>query len=131
MKKFLLLCLCILILLVTGCTKANPEKATNHILKDQVNGVSVIVFTSKPLEDSYRESLQKNIDYINNNLKKDEPILHVSFINVEQDERYDYNTIFELKTDPQILLFENDEIKLRTNDPNELVRYYENESADK
>lgn len=129
MKKILLLC--IMMIFVTGCTKVNPEEAANHILKDQENGVSVIVFTSKPWEDSYRESLQKNIDYINNNLKKDEPILHVSFINVEQDERYDYKTIFELKTDPQILLFENDEIKLRTNDPDELVPYYENESVGK
>ncbi|MBD7966623.1 hypothetical protein [Paenibacillus gallinarum] len=129
MKKILLLC--ILIIFVTGCTTDNPEKATNHILKDQENGVSVIVFTSKPLEDSYRESLQKDIDYINNNLKKEKPILHVSFINVEQDGRYDYETIFELKTYPQILLFENDDMILKTNDPDELVQHYENESVGK
>ncbi|WP_454190044.1 hypothetical protein [Paenibacillus sp. Marseille-Q7038] len=129
MKKILLLC--VLMIFVTGCTSDNPEKATNHILKDQENGVSVIVFTNESLEDSYRKTLQKNIDYINNNLKMDKPILHVSFINVEQDERYDYETIFELKTYPQILLFENDELILKTNDPDELVQYYENEPIGK
>lgn len=125
MKKFLLLC-SFFIIFVTGCNKDNPEKATNYILKNQDNEVSIIVFTNESLEDTFREVLQKKIDYINNNLKMDKPISNVSFINVKQDQRYDYENIFDLRTYPQILLFENDEIVLKTNDPDKLVQYYDN-----
>ncbi len=63
MKNVLILLL--LTLLVSGCSKNNTEKATDFLLENQTNEVTVVVFTNKSLEDSYTETLQKNIDYIN------------------------------------------------------------------
>ncbi len=77
------------------------------------------------MEDSFIETLQQKIDYINNNLKIDKSITNVSFIDVREDQKYNYESIFDLKTYPQIILFENDEIVLVTTDSDELVRYYE------
>ncbi|OAB43044.1 hypothetical protein [Paenibacillus antarcticus] len=123
MKNLLILFL--LIILISGCSKDNIKKATDYLLINQENEISVVVFTNKSMEDSFIETLQQKIDYINNNLKIDKSITNVSFIDVREDQKYNYESIFDLKTYPQIILFENDEIVLVTTDSDELVRYYE------
>lgn len=122
MKKIVVIL--IMIVLVSGCGKNNTEKATQYLLKNQRNDVTVVVFTNKSLEDSFIESLQKNIDYINNDLKIDKPITNVSFINIREDQTYNYQKIYDLVDFPQITLFEKDEIVLETTDSDELVNYY-------
>lgn len=122
MKKIIVFLM--MIILVSGCGKNNTEKATQYLLKNQRNDVTVVVFTNKSLEDSFIESLQKNIDYINNDLKIDKPITNVSFINIREDQTYNYQKIYDLVDFPQITLFEKDEIVLETTDSDELVNYY-------
>ncbi|MFC7681255.1 hypothetical protein [Paenibacillus sp. GCM10028914] len=122
MKKIIVFLM--MIILVSGCGENNTEKATQYLLKNQRNDVTVVVFTNKSLEDSFIESLQKNIDYINNDLKIDKPITNVSFINIREDQTYNYQKIYDLVDFPQITLFEKDEIVLETTDSDELVNYY-------
>lgn len=52
-------------------------------------------------------------------------IINVSFINIRDKREHNYKDIFKLDVFPQILVFENKEIELQTNDPKKLFAFYE------
>ncbi|SFD78725.1 hypothetical protein SAMN05216378_1424 [Paenibacillus catalpae] len=70
------------------------------------------------------DQLVWNINKINNQLRPKTPIKDISFIDVREKHKYNYEKVFELKDFPQILVFENKEIVLRTKNPNELYVFY-------
>lgn len=118
--------LCSLMLLITGCGQNNKEKAIEVLVKNQTHDVTLIVFTDKPVESSFIKQLQINIDYINNqNLRTKGSITNVNFYNVREDKQFNYEKIFDLQSYPHLVLFEENQIILETQQPEEIVKYYE------
>ncbi|MGF9697323.1 hypothetical protein [Paenibacillus sp. MABNR03] len=118
--------LCLLVLLMAGCSSDNREKAIEYLTQYQVNDASLIVFTDKPAERSFITDLQTNMDYISNQkLREEGPITNVNFYNVRDDQQFNYEQIFNMSTYPYMILFEKGEITLETQEPEEIVKYYE------
>ncbi|KGP84616.1 MULTISPECIES: hypothetical protein [unclassified Paenibacillus] len=118
--------LCSLMLLITGCGQNNKEKAIEVLVQNQIHDVTLIVFTDKPVESSFIKQLQTSIDYINNqNLRTKGSITNVNFYNVREGKQFNYEKIFDLQTYPHLVLFEGNQIILETQQPEEMVKYYE------
>ncbi|MFI2859341.1 hypothetical protein ACH6EH_19845 [Paenibacillus sp. JSM ZJ436] len=123
MKKTMI---CLLLMFVmAGCSDNVNQKAISDLTKNQTNEVTIVVFTNQLLENSFTREIQKNVDYINNNLRPDKPITNVSFIDIGNDKSYNYKNIFNLEDLPQIVLFENKELVLKSDNPEDLVIHYE------
>ncbi|MBY0114736.1 hypothetical protein MHB43_05300 [Paenibacillus sp. FSL H8-0317] len=125
MKKLLLLAL--LVTLITGCSSNDREKAIDYLVKNQTNDVTVIVFGDKPSERSYIIDLQKDLQFINENLRTDNPIANVSYIDISEKQQYNFEEIFEIQTYPHVIVFEKNQIVLEAQTPDEIVRFYEKE----
>ncbi|HBU84501.1 MAG TPA: hypothetical protein DEF35_23080 [Paenibacillus sp.] len=118
--------LCSLMLLITGCGQNNKEKAIEVLVQNQTLDVTLIVFTDKPVESSFIKQLQTSIDYINNqNLRTKGSITNVNFYNVREGKQFNYEKIFDLQTYPHLVLFEGNQIILETQQPEDMVKYYE------
>lgn len=118
--------LCLLILLMAGCSQNNREKAIEYLYQHQVNDASLIVFTNKPAERSFITDLQTNMDYINNQkLREEGPVTNVNFYDVRDEQQFNYEQIFNMSTYPYMILFEKGQIVLETQKPEEIVKYYE------
>lgn len=123
MKK--LWVLCILILLVTGCGQNNREKAIDYLTQNQRNDASLIVFTDRPSERPFIVELQAQLnEVINENLRAEGPITNVTFYNVRDENKFDYEKIFGLKSYPYMILFEKGQITLETQKPEEIVQHF-------
>lgn len=117
--------LCILILLVTGCSQNNREKAIDYLTQNQRNDASLIVFTDRPSERPFIVELQAQLnEVINENLRAEGPITNVTFYNVRDENKFDYEKIFGLKSYPYMILFEKGQITLETQKPEEIVQYF-------
>ncbi|WP_433708066.1 hypothetical protein [Paenibacillus illinoisensis] len=124
MKRYGMLCL--LILLMAGCSQNNREKAIEYLVQHQVNDASLIVFTNKPAERSFITDLQTNMDYINNQkLREEGPVTNVNFYDVRDEQQFNYEQIFNMSTYPYMILIEKGRIVLETQEPEEIVKYYE------
>jgi hypothetical protein len=111
---------------MAGCSQNNREKAIENLFQHQVNDASLIVFTNKPAERSFITDLQKNMDYINNQkLRKEGPVTNVNFYNVRDEQQFNYEQIFNMSTYPYMILIEKGQIVLETQEPEEIVKYYE------
>lgn len=118
--------LCSLMLLITGCGQNNKEKAIEVLVQNQTLDVTLIVFTDKPVESSFIKQLQTSVDYINNqNLRTKGSITNVNFYNVREGKQFNYEKIFDLQTYPHLVLFEGNQIILETQQPEDMVKYYE------
>jgi len=117
----------ILVVLLTGCGANNREKAIGHLLSSQKKSeeISIIVFSKKSLEESFIRDLQTNVDYINNHIRIEDPIINVSLINIKDDQTYNYEKIFDLQRDPQIILFQNNDVLLEPDKPEDIRQYFE------
>ncbi|KLU52967.1 hypothetical protein EL84_11300 [Paenibacillus sp. VT-400] len=117
--------LCILILLVTGCGQNNREKAIDYLTQNQRNDASLIVFTDRPSERLFIVELQTQLNEVNNeNLRAEGPITNVTFYNVRDENKFNYEKIFGLKSYPYMILFEKGEITLETHEPEEIVQHF-------
>ncbi len=117
--------LCILILLVTGCGQNNREKAIDYLAQNQRNDASLIVFTDRPSERPFIVELQAQLnEVINENLRAEGPITNVTFYNVRDENKFDYEKIFGLKSYPYMILFEKGQITLETQKPEEIVQHF-------
>ncbi|WP_143812615.1 hypothetical protein [Paenibacillus sp.] len=115
-----------MMLLITGCGQNNKEKAIEVLVQNQTLDVTLIVFTDKPVESSFIKQLQTSIDYINNqNLRTKGSITNVNFYNVREGKQFNYEKIFDLQTYPHLVLFEGNQIILETQQPEDMVKYYE------
>ncbi|GAB1157713.1 hypothetical protein YWY31_37380 [Paenibacillus illinoisensis] len=124
MKRYGMLCL--LILLMAGCSQNNREKAIEYLYQHQVNDASLIVFTNKLAERSFITELQTNMDYINNQkLREEGPVTNVNFYDVRDEQQFNYEQIFNMSTYPYMILIEKGQIVLETQEPEEIVKYYE------
>ncbi|WP_416291998.1 hypothetical protein ACM7Q1_15580 [Paenibacillus illinoisensis] len=124
MKRYGMLCL--LILLMAGCSQNNREKAIEYLYQHQVNDASLIVFTNKPAERYFITDLQTNMDYINNQkLREEGPVTNVNFYDVRDEQQFNYEQIFNMSTYPYMILIEKGQIVLETQEPEEIVKYYE------
>lgn len=123
MKRFWLLCM--LIFVLTGCGQNNREKAIEQLTQFQRNDASLIVFTDRPSERPFIVDLQAQLNEVNNeNLRAEGPITNVTFYNVRDENKFDYEKIFGLKSYPYMILFEKGEITLETQEPEEIVQYF-------
>lgn len=123
MKRFWMLC--ILILLLTGCGQDNREKAIEQLTQFQRNDASLIVFTDRTAERPFIVDLQTQLNKINNeNLREEGPITNVTFYNVRDENKFNYEKIFGLKSYPYMILFEKGQITLETQEPEEIVQYF-------
>lgn len=123
MKRFLILC--VLILVLTGCGQNNREKAIEHLTQNQRNDASLIVFTDRLSERPFIVDLQKHLNEVDNeNLRAQGPITSVNFYNVRDDNEFNYEKIFGLKSYPYMILFEKGHITLETQEPEEIVQYF-------
>ncbi|OMF02454.1 hypothetical protein MHI48_05170 [Paenibacillus sp. FSL H7-0942] len=117
--------LCILILLVTGCGQNNREKAIDYLTQNQRNDASLIVFTDRPSERPFIVELQTQLNEVNNeNLRAEGPITNVTFYNVRDENKFNYEKIFGLKSYPYMILFEKGEITLETHEPEAIVQHF-------
>lgn len=117
--------LCILILLVTGCGENNREKAIDYLTQNQRNDASLIVFTDRPSERPFIVELQTQLNEVNNeNLRAEGPITNVTFYNVRDENKFNYEKIFGLKSYPYMILFEKGEITLETHEPEAIVQHF-------
>ncbi|WP_336781344.1 hypothetical protein [Paenibacillus illinoisensis] len=124
MKRYGMLCL--LILLMAGCSQNNREKAIEYLHQHQVNDASLIVFTNKLADRSFITELQTNMDYINNQkLRKEGSVTNVNFYDVRDEQQFNYEQIFNMSTYPYMILIEKGQIVLETQEPEEIVKYYE------
>ncbi|MGO4532759.1 hypothetical protein AB4Z30_27050 [Paenibacillus sp. 2TAF8] len=129
MKKFLLLCICIL--LISGCGQNNKEKAIEQLTKHESNGASLIVFTDRIAERPFIVDLQTQLNEVNDNHWRAEgPITNVGFYNVRDKHKYDYENIFDLHTYPYMILFENGQITLEAQQPEEIMQYFKQKKKD-
>ncbi|MNW58344.1 hypothetical protein D3C74_362040 [compost metagenome] len=123
MKRFWLLCM--LIFVLTGCGQNNREKAIEQLTQFQRNDASLIVFTDRTAERSFIVDLQAQLNEVNNeNLRAEGPITNVTFYNVRDENKFDYEKIFGLKSYPYMILFEKGEITLETQEPEEIVQHF-------
>ncbi|WP_154984619.1 hypothetical protein [Paenibacillus xylanexedens] len=122
MKKLLLLVL--MVTIISGCTSSNQEKAIDYLVKNQINDATVIVFGNKPSERTYIIDLQKGLQFINENLRTDNPIANVSYIDISEKQQYDFEKIFQIETYPHIIVFEKNKIVLEAQKPEEIVEFY-------
>jgi len=123
MKK--LWVLCILILLVTGCSQNNGEKAIDYLTQNQRNDASFIVFTDRPSERPFIVELQTQLNEVNNeNLRAEGPITNVTFYNVRDENKFNYEKIFGLKSYPYMILIEKGQTTLETQEPEEIVQHF-------
>ncbi|CAM4439963.1 hypothetical protein [Paenibacillus xylanexedens] len=123
MKK--LWVLCILILLLTGCSQNNREKAIDYLTQNQRNDASLIIFTDRPSERPFIVELQTQLNEVNNeNLRAEGPITNVTFYNVHDENKFNYEKIFGLKSYPYMILFEKGQIILETQEPEEIVQHF-------
>ncbi|MEO2215150.1 hypothetical protein ABGV40_30195 [Paenibacillus amylolyticus] len=117
--------LCILILLVTGCGQNNREKAIDYLTQNQRNDASLIVFTDRPSERPFIVELQTQLNEVNNeNLRAEGPITNVTFYNIRDENKFNYEKIFGLKSYPYMILFEKGQIALETQKPEEIVQHF-------
>lgn len=128
-KLWSLIVLGALITLISGCGENNREKAIAYLLGTprEIDEISVVVFNDRKLEDSFVRDLQTNIDYINNHIRIKDPIMNVNLINVKEYNPYKYENIFDLKTYPSIILFQNEELLAQFHQPKEILEYVQNE----
>ncbi|WP_157283985.1 hypothetical protein [Paenibacillus pabuli] len=118
--------MCVLILLLVGCGQNNREKAIEHLTQNQRNDASLIVFTDRPAERSFIVDLQTELNEVNNqNLRAEGPITNVTFYNIRDEQKFNYEKIFDLKTYPSMILFEKGQITLETHKPEEIVLHFE------
>ncbi|WP_342571960.1 hypothetical protein MKY85_04955 [Paenibacillus sp. FSL R5-0749] len=123
MKRFWLLCM--LIFVLTGCGQNNREKAIEQLTQFQRNDASLIVFTDRTAERPFIVDLQAQLSEVNNeNLRAEGPITNVTFYNVRDENKFDYEKIFGLKSYPYMILFEKGEITLETQEPEEIVQHF-------
>lgn len=123
MKRFWLLCM--LIFVLTGCGQNNREKAIEQLTQFQRNDASLIVFTDRTAERPFIFDLQAQLNEVNNeNLRAEGPITNVTFYNVRDENKFDYEKIFGLKSYPYMILFEKGEITLETQEPEEIVQHF-------
>ncbi|NJJ40728.1 lipoprotein [Paenibacillus apii] len=127
MKKLLIFIS--LILMVSGCTQDDSAKAIDELLKNNKNVFSVHVFTNKSLDDSFIDSLQEKINDINNQQLVTQAITNISFIDIRDKNKYDYEKIFNLKTYPQILVFQNKELVFITNKTDDLYHFFKKRNS--
>ncbi|MEY8743888.1 hypothetical protein AB9M62_31490 [Bacillales bacterium AN1005] len=57
----------------------------------------------------------------------EDPIMNVNLINVKEYNPYKYENIFDLKTYPSIILFQNEELLAQFHQPEEILEYVQNE----
>ncbi|KAA8747629.1 hypothetical protein [Paenibacillus xylanexedens] len=123
MKRFWLLC--ILIFVLAGCGQNNREKAIEQLTQFQRNDASLIVFTDRTAERPFIVDLQEKLNEVNNeNLRAEGPITNVTFYNVQEENKFNYEKIFGLKSYPYMILFEKGQITLETQEPEEIVQYF-------
>ncbi|MEK4662338.1 hypothetical protein MHH93_10595 [Priestia sp. FSL H7-0729] len=123
MKRFWLLCM--LIFVLTGCGENNREKAIEQLTQFQRNDASLIVFTDRTAERPFIVDLQEKLNEVNNeNLRAEGPITNVTFYNVQEENKFNYEKIFGLKSYPYMILFEKGQITLETQEPEEIVQYF-------
>lgn len=128
MKK--LLVVAIILLFITACSKNDKDQAINELLKDSKHTFTIHAFSNKSFDEKFKESVQENINKINNQALADSPITTFSFIDVTDNNKYDYEKIFDFDVYPQILVFMNKEIVLKTTNPNELYSYFINQDSE-
>ena len=126
MKK--LLAFIPLLLLLTSCSPDNKEQAIAELLQDNKHAFSIHVFSDKSFEEAFKKSIQENMNRINNQNLAGSPITNISFVDVTDNNKYDYEKLLDLKVYPQILLFKHETIVLKTTDPNELYSYFINQA---
>ncbi|WFR62806.1 hypothetical protein P9222_32670 [Paenibacillus amylolyticus] len=123
MKRFWLLCM--LIFVLAGCGQNNREKAIEQLTQFQRNDASLIVFTDRAAERPFIVDLQEKLNEVNNeNLRAEGPITNVTFYNVRDENKFDYEKVFGLKSYPYMILFEKGQITLETQEPEEIVQYF-------
>ncbi|WP_340400672.1 hypothetical protein [Paenibacillus sp. FSL H8-0079] len=123
MKRFWILC--VLILVLSGCGQNNREKAIEYLTQNQRNDASLIVFTDRLSERPFIVDLQTQLNEVNNeNLRSEGPITSVNFYNVRDENKFNYEKIFGLKSYPYMILFEKGHITLETQEPEEIVQYF-------
>ncbi|WP_366290679.1 hypothetical protein [Paenibacillus sp. AN1007] len=123
MKKLVLLCTFILV--ITGCGQHNREKAIEELTQHESSGASLAVFTDQTAERPFIVDLQTQLNEVNNNHWRAEgPITNVNFYNVRDKHPFDYEDIFDLHTYPYMILFENGQITLETQRPEEIMQYF-------
>jgi hypothetical protein len=126
-KTFIVL---LLVLFIAGCGKNNVDQATEHLLRTQQseNEISVVVFGDRDWEDGYVRELQTGLDDLNNNIRQENPVTNVSFVNVKDDRNYNYEKIFNLQTYPRILIFQHNKVIMESGEPQYIIDFLEKEA---
>ncbi|WP_310143036.1 hypothetical protein [Paenibacillus amylolyticus] len=125
MKKTLIALL--LVIFIAGCGKNNVERATEHLLRTQhsENEISVVMFGERDWEEDYVRELQTGLDDLNNNIRRENPVTNVTLVNVNDDRNYNYEKIFNLKSYPQILVFQDNEVIMESSEPQDIIDFLE------
>ncbi|WP_190945420.1 hypothetical protein [Paenibacillus sp. UASWS1643] len=114
-----------MIFVLAGCGQNNREKAIEQLTQFQRNDASLIVFTDRTAERPFIVDLQEKLNEVNNeNLRAEGPITNVTFYNVQEENKFNYEKIFGLKSYPYMILFEKGQITLETQEPEEIVQYF-------